>query len=119
MTIETRLKAADCSKAYAMGERVRAERDEMNKRLQEARSQTTTEARYDGWLKERASLNEKIEALEAARDVALTRASQAEKNTAEVVKRAAAAATQAKHDDPQYVEAVREREAKRQSGKAN
>ena len=26
---ETRLKAADCSKAYAMGERVRAERDEM------------------------------------------------------------------------------------------
>ena len=74
-------------------------------------------SRYEGWCKERASLLEKIEALEAARDVALTRASQAETKAAEVVKRAQAAATQAKVEDPQYAEAVREREAKRAGGR--
>ena len=115
--IETKQKAADCSRAYAMVERVSAERDEMKQKLQQAQAQTTTAARYDGWSKERASLMEQIEAITAARDVALTRASQAEAKAAEVAKRAAAAATQAKHDDPQYAEAVAAREAKRASGR--
>ena len=90
------------------------------RRYPEARSQTTTEARYDGWLKERASLFEKIEALEAARDVALTRANQAEKRLADMAKRDAAAAKQSEvdqRDSPEYVEAVQLREAKRQSGR--
>ena len=92
----------------------------MKDKLADARSESTTAARYDVWGKERASLLEKIEALEAARDVALTRASQAEAKAAEVVKRAQAAATQAKADekgDPEYVASVAAREAKRASGR--
>ena len=114
---ETKQKAADCSKAYAITERITAERDEMKERLAEARKTATAAARYDGWGKERASLLEKIEAIEAARDVALTRAAQAEKNAAEVVKRAQAAQAQAKVEDPQYLESVAAREAKRASGR--
>ena len=116
---ETKQKASDCSRAFAMAERTAAERDEMKERLAEARTQATAAGQYSGWLVERASLFEKIEALEAARDVALTRAAQAERKVADVANRGAAAATQAKVEDPQYVEAVREREAKRASGKAN
>ena len=97
--LQMKQRAADASKAYLVIERVSAERDETREKLQEARTQTTTEARYDAWLKEKASLHEKIEALEAARDVALTRAAQAEKNAAEVAKRAQAAQAQAKVED--------------------
>ena len=61
----------------------------LKEKLQEARSQATVAGQYQGWSTERASLLEKIEALEAARDVALTRASQAEAKAAEVVTRAA------------------------------
>jgi tetrahydromethanopterin S-methyltransferase subunit F len=50
--------------------------------------------------------------------VALTRAAQAEKNAAEVVKRAQAAQAQAKVEDPEYVARVAAREAKRASGNA-
>jgi hypothetical protein len=117
---EAQQKAADCSRAYAMAERTAAERDEMKERLAEARSSATAAGQYQGWLKERAELHQKIEALEAARDVALTRAAQAEKNAAEVVKRAQAAATQAKadeKDDPEYVKRVAAREATRASGR--
>jgi hypothetical protein len=115
--IETKTKVADTSRAFAMVERITAERDEMKERLQDARNESTTASRYDGWLKERASLNEKIEALEAARDVALTRAATAEHKAADVVKRDAAAAKQVAVEDPQYVEAVAAREAKRASGR--
>ena len=61
-----------------------------------------------------------MEPLEAARDVALTRASQAEAKAADVLKRAQAAATQAKADekgDPEYVASVAAREAKRAGGR--
>jgi hypothetical protein len=117
--LETKQKASDCSRAYAMVERTTAERDEIKERLQEARSETTTAARYDGWLKERAELLEKIEALEAARDVALTRAANAEQNSAEVVRKAAAAQVQGAVDakDEGYVASVAAREAKRASGR--
>jgi hypothetical protein len=115
--LETKQRAAEASKAYAAVERVGAECDSLKERLQEARSQATVAGQYQGWSVERASLLKKIETLEAARDVALTRAAGAEKNAAEVIRKAAAAATQAKADDPQYAEAVREREAKRQSGR--
>jgi hypothetical protein len=118
--IETKQKAADCSRAYAVVERVSAERDEIKKRLQDARSQTTVAARYDGWGKERASLNEKIEALEAARDVALTRATTAERKAADVAKRDVAAAKQAEvdqRDSPEYLQSIAAREAKRASGR--
>ena len=114
---ETVERAAQASKAFAAVERVGAECDALKEKLQEARSQATVAGQYQGWSTERASLVEKIEALEAARDVALTRASQAEAKAAEVVKRAQAAATQAKVEDPQYAEAVREREAKRAGGR--
>jgi hypothetical protein len=115
---EAQQKAADCSRAYAMVERTAAERDEIKERLAEARSSATAASQYQGWLKERAELHQKIEALEAARDVALTRAAQAEKNAAEVVKRAQAAQAQAKVEDPEYVARVAAREAKRASGNA-
>jgi hypothetical protein len=115
-------RAAQTSKAFAAVERTTAECDSLKEKLQEARTQATAAGQYSGWLKERGELFEKIEALEAARDVALTRAAQAEKNAAEVAKRAQAAQVQAKVDEkdaPEYVAAVREREAKRASGKAN
>ena len=110
-------RAAQTSKAFAAVERAAAESEELKVKLAEARSQATAAGQYAGWVKEKASLHEKIEALEAARDVALTRASQAEKNAAEVVRKAAAAATQAKVEDPQYVESVAAREAKRASAR--
>ena len=118
--IETKNRAADCSRAYALVERTTAEREELNHKLAEARSQTTIASRYDGWSSERAELLKRIEAIEAARDVALTRASQAEAKAADVVRKAAAAATQAKADekgDPEYVASVAAREAKRASGR--
>ena len=118
--LETKQRAAEASKAYLMIERVSAERDDLKDKLQDARSKSTTAARYDVWGKERAALTERIEPLEAARDVALTRASQAEAKAADVLKRAQAAATQAKADekgDPEYVASVAAREAKRAGGR--
>jgi hypothetical protein len=118
--LETKQKAADASRAYAMVERITAERDEIKERLAEARTQATAAGQYSGWLAERASLFEKIEALEAARDVALTRANQAEKRLADMAKRDAAAAKQAEidaQDNEGYVTAVAAREAKRASGR--
>ena len=112
---ETLERAAQASKAFAAVERAGAECDALKEKLQEARSQATVAGQYQGWSAERASLLEKIEALEAARDVALTRASQAEAKAAEVVKRAQAAQAQARAEDPQYVESVAAREAKRRS----
>ena len=117
---ETVERAAQASKAFAAVERVGAECDALKEKLQEARSQATVAGQYQGWSTERASLVEKIEALEAARNVALTRAAQAEKNSADVLKRAQAAATQARADekgDPEYVASVAAREAKRASGR--
>lgn len=116
---ETKQKAADCGKAYAMVERVSAERDELKDKLAEARSQTTVASRYDAWTKERSELLEQVEALKKDRDVATVKAAQAEKNAAEVVKRAQAAQVQSKIDgqDEAYVASVAAREAKRQSGR--
>jgi uncharacterized protein YdbL (DUF1318 family) len=111
-------RAAQTSKAFAAIERTAVECDSLKEKLQEARTQATAAGQYSGWLKERAELHQKIEALEAARDVALTRAAQAEKNAAEVVKRAQAAQAQAKVEDPEYVARVAAREAKRASGNA-
>jgi hypothetical protein len=110
-------RAAQTSKAFAAVERAAAEGEELKAKLAEARSQATAAGQYQGWVKERSGLMEKIEALEAARDVALTRAAQAETKAAEVVKRAQAAQVQAKVEDPQYVESVAAREAKRASGR--
>ena len=119
--IETKTKAADTSRAYAMAERITAERDQMKQKLQQAQAQTTTAARYDGWTKERASLMEQIEAITAARDVALTRATTAERKAADVAKRDVAAAKQAEVDrreSPEYLQSVAAREAKRASGRS-
>jgi hypothetical protein len=110
-------RAAQTSKAFAAVERANAENDVLKQKLAEARSQATAAGQYAGWVKEKASLHEKIEALEAARDVALSKAAQAETRAAEVVKRAAAAQVQAKVEDPHYVESVAAREAKRASAR--
>lgn len=118
---ETKVRAADCSKAYAMVERTTAELNETKERLQEARNQTTAAARYDGWGKERSGLMEQIEAITAARDTALARAASAEKKAADVIKQTQAAQIQSKADEkdaPEYVAAIREREAKRASGRS-
>ena len=58
-----------------------------------------------------------IDALKKDRDVATAKAAQAEAKAADVARKAAAAAAQAKVEDPQYAEAVREREAKRAGGR--
>lgn len=113
-------RAAQASKAFAAVERSVAECDDLKQKLQETRSQATAAGQYAGWLKERTELHEQIEAITAARDVALTRATTAERKAADVAKRDAAAAKQAEvdqRDSPEYVAAVREREAKRQGGR--
>ena len=88
-----------------------------NQKLAEARSESTVASRYDGWRGEKAELQAQIDALQKDRDVAMAKAAQAEAKAADVVRKAAAAATQAKADDPEYAAAVREREAKRAGGR--
>jgi hypothetical protein len=112
-------RAAQTSKAFAAVERTAAECEGLKEKLQEARTQATAAGQYSGWLKERGELHQKIEALEAARDLALTRAAQAEKNAAEVAKRAQAAQVQGAVDakDEGYVASVAAREARRASGR--
>ena len=70
-------RAAQTSKAFAAVERTAAECDSLKQKLARSAHPGNCGSQYSGWLKERGELFEKIEALEAARDVALTRAAQA------------------------------------------
>jgi hypothetical protein len=112
---ETLERASQASKAFAAVERVSRECDVLKEKLAEARSESTVASRYDGWRGEKAELLSQIEALQKDRDVATAKAAQAEAKAADVVRKAAAAATQAQADDPQYAEAVAAREARRRS----
>ena len=114
---ETLERASQASKAFAAVERVSRECDLLKEKLAEARSESTVASRYDGWRGEKAELLSQIDALKKDRDVATAKAAQAEAKAADVARKAAAAAAQAKVEDPQYAEAVREREAKRAGGR--
>jgi hypothetical protein len=96
---EMRNRAAEASKAYAAVERVSAENDALKQKLAEARSESTTASRYDGWRGEKAELLSQMEALTQDRNVALAKVAQSEASAADVLKRAQAAATQAQADE--------------------
>ena len=114
---ETLERAAQASKAFAAVERVGAECDALKEKLQEARTQTTTAARYDAWGKEKAALMGQIETLKNERDVATAKIASAERATAAQAKQADAAAKQVSAEDPEYLAAVARREAKRSAAR--
>ena len=114
---EIKQRAAECSRAYAAVERITEERDELKRRLTEAKSETTQAGRYDIWLGERADLLQQIDALKAERDVAQAQTQTAQRTAAEQAKRNQAAAEQAAHEDPEYLASVSRREAKRAGGR--